>query len=147
MKCPKCGTDALEGSEFCDKCGKRLVKKPRSKFLVPVIVIIVVIALILAILALAPIGTARVIVTVHSDHTSYAIHYFVYLNGVERASGNLEPGASFTHDLSVGLGKGIFEKSTVVVLATSTGGFWGSESDQETVVLGNGESVSVTLNV
>jgi predicted nucleic acid-binding Zn ribbon protein len=147
MKCPKCGTDAPEGAEFCDKCGKRLVKKPRSKFLVPVIAIIIAIALILAILALAPIGTARVIVTVHSDHTSYTIHYFVYLNGVERASGNLEPGSSFTHDLSVGLGKGIFEKSTIVILATSTGGGFGPESDQKTVSLGNGESISVTLNV
>jgi predicted nucleic acid-binding Zn ribbon protein len=147
MKCPKCGTDALEGAEFCDKCGKRLVKKPRSKFLVPFIAIIVVIILILAILALAPIGTARVIVTVHSDHILNTIHYTVYLNGAERASGNLEAGASFTHDLSVGLGKGIFEKSTVVVLATSTGGGLGSVSDQETVSLGNGESVSITLNV
>jgi predicted nucleic acid-binding Zn ribbon protein len=147
MKCPTCGADALEGAEFCDKCGKRLIKRPRSKFLIPVIVIIVVIVLILAILALAPIGTATVIVTVYSTHTVYTIHYTVYLNGAERASGDLAPGASFTHDLSVGLGKGIFEKSTIVVLATSTGGGFGAVSDQQTVSLGNGESVSVTLNV
>jgi predicted nucleic acid-binding Zn ribbon protein len=114
MKCPKCHAEVPDGAEFCDKCGKRLVKNSRNKFLVPVIVIVVAIILILAILALAPIGTARVIVTVHSDHLMNT-NCTVYLDGVERASGNLEPGASFTHDLSVGLEKGIFERSTVVV--------------------------------
>jgi predicted nucleic acid-binding Zn ribbon protein len=147
MKCPKCGTDAPDGAEFCDKCGKRLVKKPRSKFLVPAIAMVVIIILILAILALAPIATARVIVTVHSDHSIYTVSYKVYINGEPKAEGSLEAGASRTHAINVQLGTGIFSESTVVIMASSTGGGFGAESDQQTFLMVNGESVSLTLNV
>jgi predicted nucleic acid-binding Zn ribbon protein len=147
MKCPKCNAEVPDGTEFCHHCGKRLIKRKTSKYLRIGAVAAIAIVVILLVLAFAPIATARVIVTVHSDHSVYTISYKVYINGEPKAEGSLAAGASRTHTIDVQLGTGIFSESTVVVMASSTGGGWGATSDQTTLKLSYGDSEAVTLRI
>jgi len=92
-------------------------------------------------------GSATVLATVQSTHSTNSVHYTLSLNGVEKAQGDLTAGSSATHWLTVNFLYGVKNYTTVTVLATSTGGGFGATSDQFTGNLVTGQTYPVTLDI
>jgi len=92
-------------------------------------------------------GSGTVLATVHSTHALFSVHYILYLNGVEKAQGDLAAGSSMTHSITVNFLYGVNSYTTVTVLATSTGGGFGATSDQASGNVVNGQTYPVTLDI
>jgi len=92
-------------------------------------------------------GSATVLATVQSTHSTNSVHYTLSLNGVERAQGDLAAGSSATHWITVNFLYGVNNYTIATVLATSTGGGFGATSDQFSGNLVNGQTYPVTLNI
>jgi hypothetical protein len=83
-------------------------------------------------------------ITVDSTHLTQTVSVTVSVDGTQLGTQSLAPGNSlqFSHSVFVGTGC-----ETVTVLASSTGGGLGPESDSQTPTLCPGASVAVTLYV
>jgi hypothetical protein len=92
-------------------------------------------------------GSATVLATVQSVHSTNSVHYTLSLNGVEKAQGDLAAGSSATHWITVNFSYGVINYTTVTVVATSTGGGFGATSDQANENVANGQTYPVTLNI
>lgn len=92
-------------------------------------------------------ASATIIVTVQSGHWLFSVHYYLYLNDALKSEGDLAAGASRIVNIDVSWTYGANSGNTVVVMATSTGGGLGAESDQLTVTLLPNDTKTVTLTI
>ncbi len=92
-------------------------------------------------------GSATIIVTITADHIIYGIHYKLFLNSALKSEGDLSAGASTVVTLIHAFKIGVSNSTIVTVLATSTGGGWGSESDSSSGLIVNGGTYPVHLYV
>jgi PKD repeat protein len=109
-----------------------------------VVVVVIIVALVgVAVLAYAH-DSGTVNITVSSTHLTDTVTVTVSVDGTQVASQSLAPGNSMQVSHMVYVGSGC---QTVTVLATSTGGGLGPQTDSATPTVCAGASVPVTLYV
>ncbi len=118
-------------------------KSMRNTWLVIILAVVVVMAVVLAFLAFYHAGTVSI--TLMSDHVLNTVDIVVTCDGRVCLQGQLAPLQSSTNDWSVTW----FGASckTVTVVATSTGGGLGSQTDSASGSLCGGEHAAVFLTV
>ena len=118
-------------------------KSMRNTWLVIILAVVVVMAVVLAFLAFYHAGTVSITIT--SDHILNTVDVSVTCDGKPCFSGQLGPLQSSTDEWTVTW----FGASckTVTVVATSTGGGLGSQTDSASGSLCGGEKAAVFLTV
>lgn len=92
-------------------------------------------------------GSAQVIVTIHSQHVLLGVTYHLFLNADLQAQGDISAHSSVIQTLTLVFPlnqTGLFK---AVVLATSSGGGFGDDSNQAIITPENGGTYPVTLNI
>jgi len=92
-------------------------------------------------------GEATLLVTVQSNHLLFSIDYELFIDDTLEKTGTLSAGSSITYSFDCDFLIGTSSTDQVVVSAFSSGGGFGDESDQKTVILQNGGTSTVTLTI
>jgi len=92
-------------------------------------------------------ASAQVIVTIHSTHSIFSVHYVLYLNSDQKASGDIAAHSSIIQTIQLVFPENQTGLYSVVILANSSGGGFGDMSDQAVVTPVNGGTYPVTLNI
>jgi len=160
MRCSSCGFENTEGVSYCGKCGQQLTApypttpeahkqrtiKERRKLTIVVASIIIVIMLIIAFLAFVPILSEKLVITVHSTHIAFTVHFEVYLDDELKAEGDLGPLQNEIISLTVNFPI-LSTGNNMVVTGEATGGGFGATTDQWIIYLQNGITEPLTLNI
>jgi hypothetical protein len=108
--------------------------------------IIVVIILVLAFIGSQVVGSnATINIYVNSTHLLYSVSYNVYIDGSLIHSGTLNPGYSAYAPYSYHWSSS--DPTTITLSATSTGGGLGSQSDSKSLVVSDGGTYTVNLDI
>ena len=118
-------------------------KPSRTVLLVIVLTVVIVVAVVFALLAFYHAGTVSITIT--SDHVLNTVDIVVTCDGRVCLQGQLEPLQSSTNDWTVTWFGATCK--TVTVVATSTGGGLGPETDSASGSLCGGEHAAVHLTV
>jgi hypothetical protein len=120
-----------------------------GKIVAGIVIAFVVILVILMVLAYAVsqvVGsTATVNIYVYSTHLLYSVSYNVYIDGSLAHSGSLGPSEGVHGTYSYHWSSS--DSTTITVSATSTGGGFGSQSDSSSLVVSDGGTYTVNLNI
>jgi flagellar basal body-associated protein FliL len=92
-------------------------------------------------------ASAQVIVTIHSTHSIFHVHYVLYLNSDQKAEGDIAAHSSTIQTITLVWPEDQTGLFSAVVLATSSGGGFGDKSNQAIITPVNNGTYPVTLNV
>jgi hypothetical protein len=92
-------------------------------------------------------ASAQVIVTIHSTHSIFTVHYVLYLNSDQKAAGDLGAHDTIIKTITLVFPADQTGLYKVVILATSSGGGLGDKSDQAVVTPVSSGTYPVTLNI
>lgn len=91
--------------------------------------------------------SAQVIVTIHSTHSVFHVHYMLYLNSELKAEGDLPGHSSVIQTITLVFPEDQTGLFSAVVLATSSGGGFGDKSAQAVITPVSNGTYPVTLNI
>lgn len=92
-------------------------------------------------------ASAVAIVTIHSTHSIFHVHYQLFLNADLQAEGDVAAHSSVINTVTIVFPANQTGLYKAVVLATSTGGGFGDKSDQAVVTPVDGGTYPITLDV
>lgn len=92
-------------------------------------------------------ASAHVIVTIHSTHSIFGIHYVLYLNSDAKADGDIPAHSSVIQTIELVFPENQTGLYAAVILANSSGGGFGDKSDQAIITPVNNGTYPVTLNI
>lgn len=92
-------------------------------------------------------ASAQVIVTIHSTHSIFSVHYVLYLNSDQKAEGDIPAHSSVIQTIELIFPENQTGLYSAVILANSSGGGFGDKSDQAVVTPVNNGTYPVTLNI
>ncbi len=92
-------------------------------------------------------ASAQVIVTIHSTHSIFSVHYVLYLNSDQKAAGDISAHSSIIYTIQLVFAENQTGLYSAVILANSSGGGFGDKSDQAVVTPVSGGTYPVTLNI
>jgi len=92
-------------------------------------------------------ASAQLVVTIHSVHAFFGVHYMLYLNSVLKADGDLPSGSSIIQTLTLFFPENETGQYNALISATSNGGFFGAQSSNVVITPVNGGVYPVTLSV
>jgi ribosomal protein L40E len=146
--CPSCGASNLQGAANCGSCGKNFAdeitairKRERNRMTIAILAVVITI---LMFALFVPYNHATLKVTLSSTETIVTVHYHIYVNGVQRAEGDMPPGNETTWTIEYGWSN--TGSNSVTVQTTSTGE-QGLVQDSKTITVSAGGIYSISLNV
>jgi hypothetical protein len=92
-------------------------------------------------------ASALVVVTIHSTHSIFEVHYVLYLDSNQKAEGDIAAHSSVIQTMTLVFPENQTGLYKAVILATSSGGGLGNKSDQVVVTPVNNGTYPVTLNI
>lgn len=92
-------------------------------------------------------ASAQVIVTIHSTHSIFSVHYVLYLNSDSKAEGDIPAHSSVIQTIELVFPENQTGLYSAVILANSSGGGFGDKSDQAIVTPVSNGTYPITLNI
>jgi len=160
INCKYCGAENPRVKIYCGECGERLGKRSRSwkdlaywnlspeeKRRRNLYGVIGLILFLLIAIMFIPFLDSTFTVHVNSNHLLTQVHYYLYINGDQRADGILNPGDGITWTLAYHYAWQFSNEHTATISATGIGGALGDTNDEETLKIVSGNSYELTLTV
>ncbi len=153
-RCPKCGADNPNSAWRCQSCGASLFwtlpglgissktrRNPVRWLVLPLILAVIAISFFL----MAPLYSSTIVVHVDSTHLVQTVHYRLYIDGDQRAEGDLAPGQTITWTLQYRFSP--ISSKSIVVSAMATGGALGDTQDERQLTIADDSTYEITLRV
>ena len=162
-QCPRCGAVQNSWNWYCQECRQSFIPS-KLEYIVPYDqatrervhrgyvmkkwgMALGAAALLLIVLMFLPLCSSNLTVTVHSTHLTQTVHYQILVNGQLKEEGDITAGNTIHWTIPYQYPWAFSGQQSIEIKGTGIGGGLGDTSDSHSLVVMDGKTYSITLNV